>query len=90
MVVLKRLLTLFALLFALPLRAALPLTPFELTPQQPLPKSAVVSRYLHTLDEASAQASLVRLGTSAGGRPVEALLISRDDAFLKLDQFSGC
>ena len=89
MVVLKRLLALFALLFALPLRAALPLTPFELTPQQPLPKSAVVSRYLHTLDEASAQASLVRLGTSAGGRPVEALLISRDDAFLKLGQLSA-
>lgn len=89
MVVIKRLLALSALLFALPLQAALPLTPFELAPTQPLPRSAQVSRYLHSLDEASAQASLIRLGTSAGGRPVEALLISRDEAFLKEGRLSA-
>ena len=72
-----------ALLYTLPAQARLPLTPFEQAPQRPLPKAAVVSNYLHTLAKASPLASISRLGTSAGGRPVEALLISRDEAFLQ-------
>lgn len=72
-----------ALLLAFPALAALPLTPFEQAPTQPLPRSAVISKYLHELDAASPLASVTQLGLSAGKRPVEALLISEEPEFLR-------
>ena len=72
-----------ALLLAFPALAALPLTPFEQAPTQPLPRSAVISKYLHELDAASPLASVTQLGLSAGNRPVEALLISEEPEFLR-------
>ncbi len=71
-----------SLLYALPARAQLPATPFELAPQQPLPKAAVVSGYLRTLAQASPLARMTQLGVSAGGRSIDALLISEDLPFL--------
>ena len=74
-----------ALLLSLPAwaQAAVPLTPFEQAPTRPLPHSAQISSYLHTLAQHSPLATVTRLGTSAGGRPVEALLVSRDAQFLQ-------
>ena len=72
-----------ALLLAFPALAALPLTPFEQAPTQPLPRSAVISKYLHELDAASPLACVTQLGLSAGKRPVEALLISEEPEFLR-------
>lgn len=62
--------------------AAIPPTPFEQAPDQPLPKAARVSAYLYALEQNSHLAKVVHLGTSAGSRAVEALLVSSDPAFL--------
>ena len=59
------------------------LTPFERSGSTELPNSTDVSAYLKQLVQRSSKASLVTLGRSAGGRPVEALLMSHDPAFLK-------
>ena len=64
-------------------QTALPLTPFELSDGAVLPKSQEVSAYLKQLTQLSSQASMVQLGRSAGGRPVEALLMSEEAAFLR-------
>lgn len=71
-----------ALIYTLPAQASLPLTPFELAPQKPLPKAAVVSGYLRTLAQDSPLARMTQLGVSAGGRSIDALLVSEDLPFL--------
>jgi len=76
----------FLLLSTCSVRAALPLTPFERSATYTLPNSAEVSAYLHQLTQQSAQAALLSLGRSAGGRPIEALLMSNDAVFLKNGQ----
>lgn len=58
-------------------------TPFELTKKQSLPDSQMISRYLSALDKTSEHAKLVQLGPSAGGRPIEALLLSSSAGFLQ-------
>lgn len=80
-----------ALLLSLPLwaQAALPLTPFEQAPTRPLPHSTQISSYLHLLAHQSRLATVTALGTSAGGRPVEALLVSEDPAFLQSGKPDG-
>lgn len=74
---------LLAVACSIPAWASLPLTPFEQAPTQPLPHSATISAYLRTLDQESQFAAVTRLGISAGGRPVEALLVSADAGFLQ-------
>lgn len=76
----------FLCLSSLAVHAALPLTPFERSVTYALPNSAEVSAYLHQLSKLSPQAAVLSLGRSAGGRPIEALLLSRDAAFLKNGQ----
>lgn len=76
----------FLLLSTFSVHAALPLTPFERSATYALPNSTEVSAYLHQLTEQSSQAALLSLGHSAGGRPIDALLLSRDAAFLKTGQ----
>lgn len=71
----------FLLLSSLSVRAALPLTPFERSATYTLPNSTEVSAYLHQLTQQSSQASVLSLGRSAGGRPINALLLSHDAAF---------
>jgi hypothetical protein len=73
----------FLCLSSLAVHAALPLTPFERSVTYALPNSAEVSAYLHQLSKQSPQAAVLSLGRSAGGRPIEALLMSNDAAFLK-------
>ena len=58
-------------------------TPFEQANKQSLPDSQMIGQYLIELDKASDHAKLVQLGTSAGGRPIEALLLSSSAAFLQ-------
>ena len=76
----------FLWLSSLAVHAALPLTPFERSATYALPNSAEVSAYLHQISKQSPQAAVLSLGRSAGGRPIEALLLSRDAAFLKNGQ----
>nr|WP_321241628.1 M14 family zinc carboxypeptidase [uncultured Tolumonas sp.] len=76
----------FLLLNSLSVGAALPLTPFERSTTYTLPNSTEVSAYLHQLTQQSSQASVLSLGHSAGGRPIDALLLSHDAAFLKNGQ----
>jgi hypothetical protein len=66
--------------------AALPLTPFERSTTYTLPNSTQVSAYLNQLTQQSSKASILSLGHSAGGRPIDALLMSHDAAFLKTGQ----
>lgn len=58
-------------------------TPFERTKKQSLPDSQMIGRYLAVLDKTSDHVKLVQLGSSAGGRPIEALLLSSSSAFLQ-------
>ncbi|MGB5855403.1 MAG: M14 family zinc carboxypeptidase [Oceanisphaera sp.] len=58
-------------------------TPFEQAKKQSLPDSQMISHYLATLDKTSDNAKLVQLGISAGGRPLEALLLSSSAGFLQ-------
>ncbi len=74
---------LLMVLFTYSASAALPLTPFEQAPTRPLPHSATISAYLHTLADESRFATVTQLGISAGKRPVEALIVSEDQAFLQ-------
>lgn len=60
-----------------------PPIPFENGKFLTLPASRDISRYLAGLDSLSPRARLVSLGTSAGGRPIEALLMSESPAFLR-------
>ncbi|GHA29837.1 M14 family zinc carboxypeptidase [Oceanisphaera arctica] len=61
----------------------IPPTPFELEKKQSLPDSRTIGDYLTTLDTLSPRARLVALGTSAGGRPIQALLLSESPPFLR-------
>lgn len=63
--------------------AAVPLTPGAECGWARLPDSSEVSAYLGRIAAGSLRARLVRLGTSSGGRPVEALRVSDDPAFLE-------
>lgn len=62
------------------------LTPFEVSKDYALPDSEQISAYLEKLAQSSSHASLVRFGISAGGRPVEALLVSDQSKFLATGQ----
>lgn len=66
---------------------SIPPTPFELENKQSLPNSRTIGAYLTTLDTLSTRARLVTLGTSAGGRPIQALLLSASSSFLR--DFAG-
>lgn len=59
-----------------------PLTPFERSKQYSLPSSQEVSKYLAVLDRLSDKTRLVNLGKSAGGRPIQAMLISNSETFI--------
>ncbi len=61
----------------------IPPTPFEREKKQSLPDSRTIGDYLTTLDTLSPRARLVTLGTSAGGRPIQALLLSASPSFLQ-------
>jgi hypothetical protein len=56
-------------------------TPFERGGERALPTSAEISAFLARLADARAEAAALRLGTSAGGRPLEALRLSESAAF---------
>ncbi|HEX2485873.1 MAG TPA: M14 family metallopeptidase [Myxococcota bacterium] len=72
-----------AALLAAPAGGAELATPFEASGARALPSSAEISGYLARLVEARPEAAaLVPLGTSAGGRPLEALRLSDRAAFL--------
>ncbi|MDE1462234.1 M14 family zinc carboxypeptidase [Spartinivicinus poritis] len=60
----------------------IPLTPFESSKDYQLPSATQVAQYLQQLADSSPTASLKQLGISAGKRPVYALLVSNDPAFL--------
>lgn len=65
-------------------QADLPLTPFEQSTTYQLPDSKTVSAYLHTLQAQMPQtSSILSVGESAGGRPLEVMLMSKDAEFLK-------
>lgn len=71
-------------LFSMVAKASLPLTPFEQSTTYALPDSKAVSAYLHTLQAQNSQnSSILSIGQSAGGRPLEAMLLSHDQQFLK-------
>lgn len=78
----KILLSLLALCASLAWAEPVPPIPFEKSAQQVLPSSKEISDYLKVLDELSPRARLVDLGNSAGGRPIQALLMSDSDDFL--------
>ncbi|MBM7457308.1 hypothetical protein HNR62_003220 [Oceanisphaera litoralis] len=61
----------------------MPSTPFERENKRSLPDSRTIGNYLATLDTLSPRARLVTLGTSAGGRPIQALLLSASPSFLQ-------
>ncbi|ATG75576.1 hypothetical protein CGX12_04600 [Zobellella denitrificans] len=79
----KILLSLLLLCTSLAWAQPVPPTPFENGKFLTLPDSRDISRYLAELDALSPRARLVSLGTSAGGRPIEALLMSESPAFLR-------
>ncbi|MTI17337.1 hypothetical protein E1162_08790 [Rhodobacteraceae bacterium RKSG542] len=56
-------------------------TPFEATGDYALPSSSEISKFYSELAAKSSVASVRWLGKSAGGRPVEALLLSKSAAF---------
>jgi hypothetical protein len=58
-------------------------TPFEASGARALPTSAEISAWLARLAEVSPAAGIVRFGSSAGGRPLEALRLSERPAFLE-------
>ncbi len=62
---------------------SIPPTPFEQTKKQSLPDSRTIDDYLMTLDTLSPRVRRVPLGTSAGGRPITALLLSESPLFLQ-------
>jgi hypothetical protein len=77
------------LIFSISLNATAvnaPATPLEASQHQVLPNSNEISEYLHTLVDKSSLASISVLGKSAGGRNIEAVLISTHPAFLKNGQ----
>lgn len=53
-------------------------TPLESKNYQSLPKSSEISKFLHDLADQSSIAKVVTLGKSAGGRDIEAVLISQN------------
>ncbi|MGH9198867.1 MAG: M14 family zinc carboxypeptidase, partial [Acidimicrobiia bacterium] len=61
-------------------------TALEQSHYQRTSSSVEISRFLKELDEASALARKETLGSSAGGRPLDALLISEDTDLLKDDR----
>ena len=60
-----------------------PLTPLKKANYLSLPDSRDIDHYLFTLAEHSDRARMVHIGTSAGGRPVHALLMSSSPAFMR-------
>jgi len=76
-----------AVLFAAP-GAGVPVPPIESNGWSRLPKSAEVDRFLGELAAGSEKARLVRIGRSAGDRPLHALLISRRRDFRATGMFS--
>ncbi|WP_245849863.1 M14 family zinc carboxypeptidase [Oceanimonas doudoroffii] len=58
-------------------------TPFEKSEFMVLPDSRDIRQYLVALADGHEQARLVPLGDSAGGRPIDALLVSSSPAFLQ-------
>ncbi|WMC10395.1 M14 family zinc carboxypeptidase [Oceanimonas pelagia] len=63
--------------------AVIPPTPLEKAHFLVLPDSRDTGRYLAELDDRLEQARLVSLGNSAGGRSIDALLVSSSPAFLR-------
>lgn len=78
----KILLSLLVLCSNLVWAQPVPLTPFERSKQYSLPSSEEVSKYLTVLDKLSDKTRLVNLGKSAGGRPIQAMLISNSATFI--------
>ncbi|WP_163833584.1 M14 family zinc carboxypeptidase [Spartinivicinus ruber] len=60
----------------------IPPTPFERSKDYQLPSATQVAQYLKQLANSSPKASLKQLGISAGNRPIYALLVSDNPAFL--------
>lgn len=58
-------------------------TPLERSGYQRLPESSEISAYLGSLERSSPLARRVVIGVSAGGRPLEVLLVSHDRGFLE-------
>jgi hypothetical protein len=61
----------------------LPAPPLEIEDWRRLPDSAQIDAFLAGLEAASDYARVIDLGTSAGGRPLRALLVSRFPGFLE-------
>ena len=57
-------------------------TPFEKSNNKKLPNSQQVDAFLKQLSDDSNKVSELKIGTSAGGREINALLISKDSKFL--------
>jgi hypothetical protein len=57
--------------------------PLEASNYQNIPKTAEVSSYLEQIADGSREASVINVGTSAGGRPITAILLSKDKQFLQ-------
>ena len=64
-------------------------TPLEISDFTELPKAAVIDHYLDELADASPYATTKTLGYSAGGRPINALFVSKESAFLVGHQATG-
>ncbi|KTC68709.1 Zinc carboxypeptidase [Legionella birminghamensis] len=62
------------------------LTPLESSEFRSLPDSAEIEKFLLQLTSISPKMKLLHLGTSAGGRPISALLVSNSPAFLQSGQ----
>ncbi len=58
-------------------------TPLERNGYQRLPRSSEISAFLGSLERSSPLARRVVIGVSAGGRPLELLLVSRERKFLE-------
>ena len=63
--------------------APVPPTPFEKNEFMVLPDSRDIHQYLVALAKGHERARLVALGNSAGGRPIDALLVSSSPVFLQ-------
>ena len=57
--------------------------PLEASNYQNIPNTAEVSSYLEHIADGSREASVTTVGTSAGGRPITAILLSKDKQFLQ-------